>query len=174
MIIRSQPPPMTHFDRSRIVWFAVLMLIVGIAFSGRLHAQTVAPLTANPPSTSFVVESYYRIRWGSEEEFMTLFRKNHVPFLRRQLEKGILLDVQLDAPREHQPEESRWDLRMTLVYRDAATAYRTDNISEADYRAIVTNDQAEATFNREERRRFELLLAHWDVNVKRLDLLPSK
>ena len=105
---------------------------------------------------------------------MALFRKNHVPFLQRQLEKGILLDVQLEAPREHQPEESRWDLRMTLIYRDAATAYRADNIAEADYNVIVKNDQAEAIFNREERRRFELLLAHWDVNVKRLELLPTK
>ncbi|MEO7135319.1 MAG: hypothetical protein ABI024_13985, partial [Vicinamibacterales bacterium] len=127
-----------------------------------------------PPSSPFVVESYYRIQWGGEEEFMRLFRKNHVPFLSRQLEKGILLDVQLDAPREHQPEESRWDLRMRLVYRDAATVYRADNITEADYRAIVKNDQAEAIFNREERRRFELLVAHWDVNVKRLELSPPK
>ena len=105
---------------------------------------------------------------------MALFRKNHLPFLKRQLEKGILLDVRFDRPREHMAEAGRWDLRMTLVYRDAATAYRTDNITEADYTAIVKNEEAEAVFQREERRRFELLLAHWDVNVQGLELLMAK
>lgn len=163
------------FSSSGILGLGALMLVIGSAVSGSLRAQTVPlPTAAAPPSTAFVVESYYRIRWGSEEEFMTLFRKNHIPFLQRQLEKGILLDLRLEAPREHQPEESRWDLRLTLVYRDAATAYRADNITEEDYSAIVKNDQAEATFNREERRRFELLVGHWDVNVKRVELLPAK
>ena len=176
MIISQQPSPLTLPTRTWIPSLGVLMLIVAITVSGPLQAQTVAPVTAanGSASTTFVVESYYRVRWGSEEEFMALFRKNHVPFLRRQLENGILLDVKLEAPREHQPEESRWDLRMTLVYRDAATAYRTDNITEADYNAIVKDDQAEKIFNREERRRFELLVAHWDVNVKRLELLPAR
>lgn len=116
---------------------------------------------------SFVVESYYRVRWGDEDEFIALFHKNHVPFLRLQLEKGVLLEVRLDTPREHMPEDARWDLRMTLVCRDAAVAYQDDKITEADYSAIIKDDAAEEVFNREERRRFSLLLAHWDVNVKR-------
>lgn len=174
MNIEPQPLPINSVARGRSVWFGVLVLTVAIAVSGLVYGQVLAPVPAAPSPTEFVVESYYRVRWGSDEEFMTLFRKNHVPFLRRQLEKGILLDVRLDAPREHQPEESRWDLRMTLVYRDAATAYRADNITEADYNAIIKDDQAEATFNREEQRRFEILLAHWDVNVKRLELLSAK
>ncbi len=151
------------------------LALLGIATSG--HAQNPAP-TAPMPSvaqgTPFVVESYYRIQWGHEEEFMALFRKNHLPFLRRQLEKGILLEVRFDRPREHMAEPGRWDLRMTLVYRDAATAYRTDNISEADYAGIVQDATAEAVFQREEARRFELLLAHWDLNVASLELVPPQ
>ena len=174
MIIKPRPRPITGIAAGRNVWFGLLLLTAVVAVGGSVYGQALTPPPAAPSSTAFVVESYYRVRWGSEEEFMTLFRKNHVPFLRRQIEKGILLDVRLDAPREHQPEESRWDLRMTLVYRDAATAYRADNITEADYNAIIKDDQAEETFNREERRRFELLLAHWDVNVKRLELLSAK
>jgi len=159
----------TYSARNRMFSLVAMLMLISSASSGRLYAQAVAPSGA-ASSTAFVVESYYRIRWGSEEEFMALFRKNHVPFLLRQLEKGILLDVKLEAPREHLPEESRWDLRMTLIYRDAATAYRPDNITEADYNAIVKDDQADEVFNREERRRFELLIAHWDLNVKRLEL----
>ena len=91
---------MTHLARNWVSSFGVLMLIATVA-SGLTQAQTVAPPPPPkaPPSTPFIVESYYRVRWGSEEEFMALFRKNHVPFLRRQLEKGILLDVRLEAPK---------------------------------------------------------------------------
>lgn len=164
--------PQLPFFLSRWRLHSLVVLLLNIAAAGTLRGQAVATSTpasgSSPPG--FVVESYYRIRWGSEEEFMALFRKNHVPFLLRQIEKGILLDVKLEAPREHLPEEDRWDLRMTLIYRDAATAYRTDNITEADYTAIVKDERAEEIFNREERRRFELLAAHWDVNVKRLEL----
>lgn len=63
---------------------------------------------------------------------------------------------------------------MTLVYRDAAAAYAKDNITEADYSAIVKDEAAEMVFQREEARRFELLLAHWDVNVKRVESLVIK
>ncbi len=152
-----------------------VLLLAGIPTLSLASANAQnAPSKAPPPDTPFVVESYYRIQWGHEEEFIALFEKNHLPFLRRQLEKGVLLDVRFDKPREHMAEGNRWDFRMTLVYRDASTAYRTDNITEADYTAIVKNDEAEAVFKREERRRFELLLAHWDINVQRVELLHPK
>jgi hypothetical protein len=164
---------LTHLHAAAIrAFIAVVFLCVVRSTGAQTAASTSPPNTTQ--ATAFVVESYYRIRWGSEEEFMALFRKNHMPFIRRQLEKGILLDVRLDAPREHMNEESRWDLRMTLVYRDAATAYRTDNITEADYNAIVKDDAAETIFKREERRRFELLIAHWDLNVKPVELAEAK
>ncbi len=130
-------------------------------------------VAADTPASApgFAVESYYRVKWGHEDEFMALFRKNHLPFLKRQLAKGVLLAVRLDSPREHLPEEARWSLRMTLVYRDAATAYASDNITEEDYQTIVPSDEAEAVFKREEQRRFELLDAHWDINVKSVEVL---
>lgn len=152
---------------------ATLVAVAGALTTPMLDAS-VREASKTAAAGPFVVESYYRVRWGGEEEFMTLFRKNHLPFLRRQLDNGLLLEVRLDAPQEHLPEDSRWDLRMTLVYPDAATAYRTDKISEADYQAIVSSDSAEARFNREEARRFELLTAHWDINVKSVDVLTRK
>ena len=155
--------------------FFHLLAGLSLCIAASVPAQSSAPTgtgTRTPPARAFVVESYYRIQWGREEEFMTLFRKNHLPFLKRQLEKGVLLEVRFDRPPEHMVESERWDFRMTLVYRDAATAYRTDNITEADYSAIVKDKDAEALFQREEQRRFEILLAHWDVNVHSVELLP--
>jgi hypothetical protein len=129
-----------------------------------------APSAAPTPSRAgYVVEAYYRFRWGAEDEFHRLFEKNHLPFLRRMLEKGSLLEVRMERPREHLSEESRWDLRVTLVYRDALAATNLGEIDEADYVAIVGEGEAEARFKEEEQRRFSLLLAHWDVNVQTLE-----
>lgn len=120
------------------------------------------------------MESYYRIKWGFEEEFLDLWRRNHLPFLQRMLDKGVVSEVRVDKPREHQLEAQRWDLRVTVVYRDASVAYSPEKITEADYGAIVKGAQGEATFKKEEQRRFEILLAHWDVNVERTETLVAR
>jgi hypothetical protein len=158
----------TEAAMKRAVAMGGLLTILGVGLALAApppapEAQAASATAAGPPA-AFVVEYYYRFRWGFEEEFMDLFRRNHLPFLRRMLEKGILLEVRLDKPREHMTESERWDFRTTLVYRDAATAYAPDNIDEADFVAIVPDAAAEE-FKRQEQRRFELLLAHWDVNV---------
>mgnify|MGYP001293432091 CR=1 FL=1 len=142
------------------------LVLVG-ASANRAFAQ--APDRAEGASAApFVVESYYRAKWGSFEEFQQLFEKNHLPFLQAMLRSGVLLEVHIDTPREHMPEGSRWDMRTTLVYKNAASAYLDEPVSEAEYTAIVKDDQDEVRFKREDLRRFALLEAHWDVNVKRL------
>ena len=89
-------------------------------------------------------------------------------------DKGVVSEVRVDKPREHLPEEHRWDLRVTVVYRDASVAYSPDKITEADYGAIIKGLQGEATFKKEEQRRFEILLAHWDVNVERTETIVAR
>ena len=80
----------------------------------------------------------------------------------------------MDKPGEHLSEEHRWDLRVTVVNRDANAAYSPDKITEADYAAIIKGLQGEATFKKEEQRRFEILLAHWDVSVERTKTLVAR
>jgi hypothetical protein len=145
--------------------------------SGPLGESQSTATTAKPSvpaQTGFAVESYYRIKWGLEEEFLELWRKNHLPFLQRMRDKGVVSEVRMDKPREHLPEEHRWDLRVTVVYRDASAAYSPDKITEADYGDIIKGLQGEATFKKEEQRRFEILLAHWDVNVERTETLVAR
>ena len=45
-----------------------------------LPAQS-APETGKP----FVVEYYYKAKWGYADEFLQLFKKNHYPLLKKQL-----------------------------------------------------------------------------------------
>jgi hypothetical protein len=65
-------------------------------------------------------------------------------------------------PRLHGTEDGRWDLRVTITWKDAATA--NDDFDPARITAELYPDKA--AFEREEQRRFELLAAHWDLPVR--------
>ncbi len=114
----------------------------------------------------FVVDYYYKARWGYANEFIELFKKNHYPVLKKQMETGRILQVTAVAPRYHATEEGRWDYRVTIVFRNAAT-----QAQEVDLEPILRQLYPDrAKFEREEQRRFEILLAHWDVPVANVDL----
>lgn len=131
-----------------------------------LGAQGAPPQgSANQP---YVMEYYYKVQWGHQQEFFQLFLKNHYPLLQKQVESGRLLSVTIATPANHLPEDQRWDYRVTLTFRNSTLA-TTANPDEAALIRQLWPDQA--TFVREEQRRFELLLAHWDVPVS--DVTPK-
>ena len=111
------------------------------------------------------VAYFYKTRWGAHDEFVDLFTRNHWPVLRDQLAAGRLLDVTLEVPRFHGDGRADWDVLVTITYRDwAALAER----SEPAIAARLFPDRA--TYQAEERRRFELLEAHWDTPLSALPL----
>ncbi len=124
-----------------------------------------AQAIADPQAPPYVVEYYYKIKWGHQEEFLSLFRKNHLPILRKQVDSGRILSLEMISPRYHAPEESRWDYRVTIVFKNAERAMEGD---PADLVHKMYPDQA--TFKREEQRRFEILDAHWDLPLAQVDL----
>jgi hypothetical protein len=67
-------------------------------------------------------------------------------------------------PRFHMPEEARWDYRVTIVYPDVARSMQGDS---AELKKQLFPDQD--TFKREEQRRFDILLAHWDLPISTLE-----
>jgi hypothetical protein len=76
----------------------------------------------------FVADYYYKAKWGYADEFIRLFRKNHFPILRKQIETGRILSVTAAAPRYHATEDGRWDYRVTIVFKNMAAA--SDQASE--------------------------------------------
>jgi hypothetical protein len=121
---------------------------------------------SQPQERPFVVEYYYKARWGHADEFIDLFRKNHWPVLKKQIEGGRILRVTAARPRYHTTEDGRWDYRITIVFRDVRAAY--EHADEAALKRELFPDQE--TFRREEQRRFEILLAHWDLPIEDVDL----
>lgn len=128
---------------------------------GTIQAQSSPTTKADGPlSEPLVVEYYYKIRWGYQEEFWDLFLKNHLPLLRRQQERGELGEIRLESPRDHMTEDARWDFRVTIAYKTLSAYF--DGIPDTDRRELYPDQE---TFKQEERRRFELILAHWDLPV---------
>ncbi len=121
---------------------------------------------ANQPYT---MEYYYKVQWGHQQEFLQLFLKNHYPLLQKNVASGRILSVKIETPANHMTEDSRWDYRVTLTFRNSALA-TTGNPDEAAWIRELWPDQQ--TFTREEQRRFEVLLAHWDLPVT--DITPPK
>jgi hypothetical protein len=123
---------------------------------------SVASVAQTPASEKpFVVEYYYKAKWGYADEFLTLFKKNHLPVLQKQVETGRLLSIKIEKPRYHATEDGRWDFRVTLTFKSAPVAFAP--FDEAALARQMYPDQA--TFKKEEARRFEILQAHWDVPI---------
>jgi hypothetical protein len=107
----------------------------------------------------YVVDYYYKARWGYADEFIQLFKKNHWPALKKQIETGRIVSVTAVRPRYHATEDGRWDYRVTIVFKNLAAAH-DPGAEEAIIKQLFPD---QVTFRREEQRRFEILIAHWDV-----------
>jgi hypothetical protein len=116
----------------------------------------------------YTMEYYYKLRWGHQQEFLQLFLKNHYPLLKKGVESGRMISVKIETPAHHMTEDARWDYRVTIQFKNS-TAATTSNPQGESVRKQLWPDQE--TFKREEQRRFEILLAHWDLPVT--DITPS-
>jgi hypothetical protein len=142
-----------------------LGVIAGLAFQSRGGSRTEAA-AADSKDKPFVVEYYYKAKWGHADEFITLFKKNHYPLLKKEMELGRILSVTAVAPRYHTTEDGRWDYRVTIIFKNSTVA--NDDFDSSPLKKELFHDQE--TFKREEQRRFEILDAHWDLPIKDVDL----
>ncbi len=138
---------------------ACVMLVI---LAGTAAAQSLSPPTAEVPVT---IESYYRIKWGDASEFKRLYAKNHAPLLNEMKELGFIRSFIVHEPATHLAGGPRWDLRVTIVYRDAAAAVSDPEWDRLWEEAITRRFNDRSTFDAEERMRFGLLEEHWDVVV---------
>ena len=146
----------------RTVLVAALVLVTATAWS-RIASPAVAQGTTQKP---FALEYSYKVKWGYFDEFKELYIRNHYPILLREQKMGRILSMNAAFPVNHASESGRWDMRFTIVWKDAATAH--DGFDSSAIARELYPDQA--TFKKEEQRRFELLDAHWDVPLNEVDL----
>ena len=151
----------------RRILLAAFALAFAVLFTAPLVAQGAPP--QGGAGQPYTVEYYYKVQWGHQQEFLNLFLKNHWPLLKKIQSTGRILSLKIDSPAYHTTEDGRWDYRVTIVYKNSTVA-TTANPDEETFIRQLWPDQA--TYQREEQRRFEILLAHWDLPVT--DITPKE
>lgn len=142
-----------------LIWSAVL----AASLPSVVRAQA-APVAGSAGSVTG--EYYYRIQWGSAGEFKRLYALNHAPLLREMQSQGFITSVKTEEPFTHMAGGERWDLRVTITYRDAASAILVGGAFDKAFEAAKARLYPDKKkFDAEEARRFSLLEEHWDVFV---------
>lgn len=146
----------------------LLMLVVLFPLAVAPHWQARAAVIQIAGEPAYKVEYYYKIQWGHADEWLALFRKNHLPLLKALTEQGRITELEIAKPRYHATEDSRWDYRVTITWKNFA-ATNDPAAEQAIIRKLFPDQE---TFKREERRRFEIIQAHWDLPVVGVSLEP--
>ena len=146
---------------------AVIPFLLILAFTPALRTQGAPP--QGSVDKPYVTEYYYKVGWGHQKEFLDLFLKNHFPLLQKIAESGRIIALKIETPANHMTEDSRWDYRVTITYKNPTVATTANPEEEALIKKLYPDH---ATYEREEQRRFEILLAHWDLPVS--DITPAK
>src|SRR5271155_2328145 len=145
-----------------------VLLTLLLAVSMRPIFAQGAPVQG-APDQPYAMEYYYKTQWGHQQEFLDLFLKNHYPLLQRIVASGRMLSVKIETPANHMTEDQRWDYRVTIVFKNSTLATTANPDEEAFIKQLYPD---QATYKREEQRRFEILLAHLDLPVT--NITPAK
>ena len=149
--------------KRRIVLAFVLVVLGSAAFVG-LRAQ--APAAQSASRSEKTAWYFYRVKWGHQDEFVTLFKKNHYPVLREEMKTGRITAVKTYVPTYHGDGRADWTFAVAITFRDVAAMVGPSG--EAEIIKKLYPDQA--TFLKEEQRRFEILDAHWDVPLNEVEM----
>ena len=125
-----------------------------------MPAQTAAAPHADKP---YIVEWVYRVKWGYKEEFFDLFKKYQVAVLAREKQLGYVIDYAIYSPSLHTSEDTRWDYRVIITYKNEESAEHSKEIT-----AQLFPD--ENVRRKEEQRRWEITEQHWDLPIHIVDL----
>jgi hypothetical protein len=149
----------------------VVLWLAGNAAAQTPPSQAPAPgeqtAAGQPPATK-TTWYFYTVQWGSQDEFLDLFQKNHYPLLKAQQRAGRFASVSTWVPQNHGDGRADWTFVVELVEQVGAAGGPTEQ------ELITKMYPDQATFRKEERRRFELLVAHWDVPLNPVDLDTRK
>lgn len=152
-----------------------ILLVVAIAIASPVLGQSseTPKLEAAAQYPPVTIEYYYRIKWGQAAEFKRLYRKNHEPLLKEMHKLGFITAMKTEEPYTHLAGGVRWDLRVTITYRDGDAAVGVGNrpggwddvfgkLEKDMFPDAKTHQQEEAT-------RMGLLEEHWDVIVTKIE-----
>jgi len=123
-------------------------------------------LQAQDKKDYFIIENYYKVKWGFADEFINLWKVNHYPLLKKAIDKGDIVSVEAEKPKLHSGEDTRFDFKVTIVFKNAALAF-DPNLTKQYEKQVYPDIEK---LKKDEQHRFELLIAHWDVMIEKIEL----
>ena len=147
--------------RRRLTTIATVLVIGSLS----LGAQAPARQAAGEAKTIWY---FYTVKWGAQDEFLDLFQRNHYPLLKAREKAGQYLSVKTFVPEFHGDGRADWTFAVELVVPPNAPTTPTND----EFIAKMYPDRAK--FDREEQRRFEILVAHYDIPLNRVDFDTRK
>lgn len=148
---------------------AVAALLTTFVLAALVVVRAQAPTAQSGSRTEKTAWYFYRVKWGHQEEFVSLFKKNHYPVLREEMKSGRITALRTYVPTYHGDGRADWTFAVVITFRDVAAMVGPSG--EADIVRKLYPDQA--AFRKEEQRRFEILDAHWDVPLNEVDMEAS-
>jgi hypothetical protein len=143
----------------------IVSAIAVVLASLTLGAQAPPKQAAGVPKATWY---FYTVKWGFQDEFLDLFQRNHYPVLKAREKAGQFVSVRAFVPEFHGDGRADWTFAVELVAPASPPATPTTE----EIVAKLYPDRAR--FDREEQRRFELLVAHWDTPLNRVDFDARK
>jgi len=114
----------------------------------------------------FIIENYYKVKWGYADEFINLWKVNHYPLLKKAIDKGDIISVEAEKPKLHSGEDTRFDFKVTIVFKNEKLAF-DPNLTKQYEKQLYPDLEK---LKKDEQHRFELLIAHWDVMIEKIQL----
>jgi hypothetical protein len=131
-----------------------------------------SPAAAAPSTAAahgpFTIEYYYKVKWGHLDEWIELYERNHFPIVASEMKDGFIVGYKIEQPRSYWPEPHRWDVRVSITWRDALVAHgMVDKKRDATVARLYPD---KANHDREEKRRFQLLDGLWEVELEAMKI----
>jgi len=136
----------------------IILLIIPIFLIVNAQAQD--------KSSYFTIENYYKVKWGFADEFINLWKTNHYPLLKKAIDKGDIISVEAEKPKLHSGEDTRFDFKVTIVFKTEKLAF-DPNLTKQYEKQLYPDLEK---LKKDEQHRFELLIAHWDVMIEKIEL----
>ena len=121
---------------------------------------------AQDKSSYFTIENYYKVKWGFADEFINLWKVNHYPLLKKAIDKGEIISVEAEKPKLHSGEDTRFDFKVTIVFKNEKLAF-DPNLTKQYEKQLYPDLEK---LKKDEQHRFELLIAHWDIMIEKIEL----
>jgi hypothetical protein len=144
------------------VFLAAVLLILVASVPRGLAQQTAGNASISASDKPYLVEWVYKVKWGHADEFWQIFKKYQISVLNREKELGYITSYTVYRPGLHTGEDTRWEYRIVITYRNQAFSGHGAEITKQ-----LFPDQA--TLKREENRRWELTDAHYDLPIHMID-----